>query len=99
MNLDRYVTSVFSIWVNEGVTAMPITCNNVITIVPSYPEDPDPKIERRASEIRNWTVDELEYHLTTLEYKTLDEIIRLVATREVESEKRDASLIRWEMQQ
>ena len=75
---------------------MPITCNNVIAVVPSYPEDLDLKIERRAYEIRGRTVEELEDSLTSLEQQVLDELIILVATREVESEKRDASLVRWE---
>ena len=75
---------------------MPITCRNVIAVVPSYPEDPDLKIERRASEIRGRTVEELKDSLSSLEQQVLDELVILVATREVESEKRDASLIRWE---
>ena len=74
---------------------MPITCRNVIAVVPSY-EDTDLKIERRASEIRGRTVEELKDSLSSLEQQVLDELVILVATREVESEKRDASLIRWE---
>ena len=75
---------------------MPITCNNVIAVVPSYPEDPDLKIERRASEIRGWTVEQLEDSLNGFEQQALDELILSVASREIASEKRDASLIRWE---
>lgn len=78
---------------------MPITCRNVVAVVPSYPEDPDLKVERKASEIRGWTVEELEDSLTSLEQQVLDELITLVAIREVEAIKRDASLIRWENSQ
>ena len=77
---------------------MSITCNNVTAVVPSY-EDIDLKIERRASEIRGRTVEELKDSLSSLGQQVLDELILLVATREVESEKRDASLIKWEMRQ
>ena len=78
---------------------MPITCYNVTAVVPSYPEDPDLKVERRAAEVRGWTVEELEDSLTGPEQQVLDDLILLVAIREVESEKRDASLIKWEMRQ
>lgn len=54
----------------------------------------------KAEEIYNtWTVEQLDAVLSSADSEFLSEMLLRAAYTAIEREKRDASLIRWEMQQ
>ncbi len=79
---------------------MPITCFNVVAVVPSYQdEEYYLRLDKRIMQIENWAVEELADQLPRPARQKLLDLIEEAATLSLASEDRDASLIRRENSQ